>query len=259
MKSDKAGTFAGKDELYRQLTDTKLSIALLEQLEEETTLMEGEAWTKANPDAAKQEECFFAENEARTIAAIHRQLRRQAVGRFVRHDLPRVGRVAAAVLLVLYLGLTTAVATVQSVRVSLMKLLYNVEEQYTEISFQVDEAASFDVPADWTGSYYMSYVPEGYTLLDMSKGVPQGQEVIYQNVNGNILIFSENAIQVESNINTEGFQVRTIQVNGSTGLLATKPEETTLVWYETDRYFALWAVEPVETAIQIAEGVVRIK
>ena len=257
MKRNEAEVFLGKDELYQQLTDTKLRIALLVQQEKETAgFLEND--TMAD-DQQAQEAHFFAESEGRTIAKIHAQLRKQSLKHFARHDLPKIGQVAAAVLLVFYLGLTTAVATVQSVRVSLMKLLYNVEEQYTEISFQPDEDAAFDVPAEWDGDYFMAYIPDGYSFAGCTSNSVMQQEVAYIDAEGRSIRFCEMALQVESNIDTEGFSVKPVQINGASGLIATSASEATVIWATTDRYFLLRANCTKEEAIQIAEKVVRIK
>ena len=45
-----------------------------------------------------------------------------------------------------------------------MKLLLHVEEEYTELSLVEDEAASFDVPAEWQGGSFPAYIPEGMKL-----------------------------------------------------------------------------------------------
>lgn len=252
MKRNEDAAFLSKDELYSQLSETKLRIALLAQQESETEVMLGEG------ENVEDEKQFFEATEAGAMKAIHRQLRKQSVQHFLQRDLPKVGQIAAAMVLIFYLGLTAAVATVQSVRVSVMKLLYTVEEQYTEISFVPDEEASFDVPAEWQGSYYMSFIPNGYELTACASRSFQ-HEVVYTDSNGSIIRFSEIALQVESNIDTEGFSVKPFQLNGTTGLFAERADKVTLIWSTTDRYFVLSLVGHTEVAEQIAESVLRIK
>ncbi len=255
MKGNEASPFLGKEELYQQLTDTKLRIALLSQQEKETEALLSED----SPTLQDEEQRFFAATQDRTVGKIHAQLRKQSTQRFARNDLPRIGQVAAAALLVFYLGLSTAVATVQSVRVSLMKLLYNVEEQYTEIRFQPDEDAAFDVPTAWQADYFMSYLPEGYILELCFDKSSFGQEIIYEDLEGRILCFAEMSLEAEVNIDTEGFDVSPVQINGVTGLLAKNSDTTTIVWSTSDCYFILNVNESAETAKQVAESVVRIK
>lgn len=250
MKRNEDAAFLSKDELYSQLSETKLRIALLAQQESETEAMPGEG---------EEEKRFFEATEAGALKAIHRQLHKQSVQHFLQRDLPKVGRIAAAVLLIFYLGLTAAVATVRSVRVSMMKLIYNVEEQYTEIQFRPDEDASFDVPAEWAGSYFLSFVPEGYSLAVCSEAISAGQEVIFENAEGNLLRFSEMSLRIEANINTEGFRIRPVQINGRAGFLAENVNETIIVWSVTDRCFILSVQGTEALALQLAQSVVRIK
>lgn len=255
MKGNETYPFLGKEELYQQLTDTKLRIALLSQQEKETEAMLSED----SPAVQDEEKRFFSATQGRTVSKINAQLRKQSLQRFARHDLPKIGQIAAAVVLVFYLGLTTAVATVQSVRVSLMKLLYNVEEQYTEISFQPDEDASFDVPAEWDGNYFMSYIPDGYTLEICAPQSSFEQEITYVDDAGGRLQFTELSLDAEINIDTEGFGVSPVLINGSSGLLAENADESIVVWAMIDRYFVLNVSGSAESAKGIAEKVIRIK
>lgn len=256
MKRIEAITFMGKDELYRQLAYTKLRIALLAQQENEAKVLLN---AEASKSALAEEQKFFTDTQDRTIRRIRVQLLRQSAQNFARYDLRKIVRAAAAVLLVFYLGLTTAVATVQSVRVNLMKLLYNVEEQYTEISFQPDEEAAFEVPAEWAGNYFMSYIPNGYSFAFCSPPSTMEQEIIYTDSAGRMIRFCEMALQLEANIDTEGFSVMPVQVNGASGIIAEKATEVTVVWPAVDRYFMLNANCTRDEVIRIAKQVIRIK
>ncbi len=247
--------FQNQEELLKQLADTKLKLALLMQQQEET-----ERLLAAGDEAAmKEEDSFFASTQGRTLAHIRAQLRRQRARRLLRRDLPRVIRAAAAVLLVFCIGLTTAVAASPSLRVSLMRMLYHVEKQYTEVSFQSDESASVDVPPDWVNSYFMSYIPDGYKFILCSEPTSFDQEIIYENSEGKLLRFWESSFEMDFNIDTEGFAVSPIQISGFDGFIAVSSETTKIVWPTTDRCLTVIIDASAEEAIRIAEKVVRVK
>ena len=123
----------------------------------------------------------------------------------------------------------------------------------------MDEDASFDVPAAWKGDYFMSFIPDGYTLEICEHPSSIGQEIIYVDSTGNRLRFSELSMDAEINMNTEGFQVSSVLIDGNAGLFAENTDESMLVWSTTDRYFVLNVNNTVEAAKKIAEKVVCIK
>ena len=112
------------EELNNDLIALKLKIALQEcQQDEYQRIMVkyGE-----NPEIKKRlENC-----QDEMIRFIDRHLRRRKVKQFEKKTLPRLGRAAACFLLVIYIGLTVAVAASQSVRVELMQLILHIEKRY---------------------------------------------------------------------------------------------------------------------------------
>ena len=66
-----------------------------------------------------------------------------------------------------------------------------------------------------------------------------------------ILRFNENDRSVESNIDTEGYEVWEIEIHGRPAQLAAKEGKSKLVWSEADRFFILTVTEDAETAIKI--------
>ena len=100
-----------REELDEELTALKLKIALQEyQAESLETILADEPG-----DSSAREQ--LARSEKSTIRRLNRRLRRRSLRRFAVRTLPKAGRAAACLILVFYIGLTVAVATVQSVRV----------------------------------------------------------------------------------------------------------------------------------------------
>ncbi|MGI6235781.1 MAG: DUF4367 domain-containing protein [Christensenellales bacterium] len=243
--------------LEEQLSDIKLQIALLEaaRVEDEANLAQFNALPKDAPERSA-EQAFHDRMEPKIhglIRGLHRKERNRQLLRSAR----RVLRVAAAIFLVACIGLGTAMAVSSELRVTVMKLLYNVTPQYTEIRLVSDESAAFNIPGDWMGEFYPSYIPDGYILRSI-QGTRFTMDVTYDAPGDKVLIFAENHAAVETNVNTEGYEVRQLELNGSTALLAVKDGETTVVWQQDNKALYLTISENVETALQVVTGVRRI-
>lgn len=106
------------------------------------------------------------------------QLKRKRREHFWRETLPKVSRAAAVIVLIGAAGLATAIAAVGTVRARVLEFLMRTTPKYTELSLLENEALAFEVPADWEGKYFPSYVPEGY-LTYSTDCVPGSCEILY--------------------------------------------------------------------------------
>ena len=106
-----------EEELENELMALKLKMALRQYQEDKLARMMAEH----DDDAAGKERLANGQDEM--IRRIDRQLRKRQARRFARKTLPRFGKIAACLLLTFYVGLTVAVAAVQSVRVELLQFI----------------------------------------------------------------------------------------------------------------------------------------
>lgn len=195
---------------------------------------------------------------AKTLALIRRASRRPRPALPPR--LSGAIRVAAAALALLFIGIGTAMALSAQVRITVLRLLWRVTPQYTEIRLAPDEAAAFDVPADWPGEYYPSFIPEGYRLYGVSGG-DSLPIATYTNPSDpeKLLLFSESSPSAVSRIDTEGYTMEQISLHGVSALLAYKPGHSWVVWPQANKAFSVSVTEDQQTALKIAESVTRIK
>lgn len=243
--------------LKQQLEDTKLRLALLEYQQQEDKTRQVVQAALPPDDSEKQEETrFFARTQVNTLRLIRQQERRSARAEKPRR-FPRVLTAAAAVFLILALSLGTALAVFPALRIQVMRLLYRVTPEYTEVSFAPDEEAAFDVPAEWTGLYYPAYIPEGYAFYGFSG--TRMPTTAFVGKDDRLLRFSEYDQNTESNINSEDYTVEEVDINGAKGLMSWKDGHTILVWPATDKFFILRITENASMALEIARSVIRIK
>ncbi len=195
---------------------------------------------------------------AKTLALIRRASRRPRPALPPR--LAGAIRIAAAALALLFIGIGTAMALSAQLRITVLRLLWRVTPQYTELRLAPDEAAAFDVPADWPGEYYPSFIPEGYRFYAVSGGEQIGIAT-YTNVSDSekILRFIESDQNTVSKVDTEGYSIETIDLRGSEAMLARKSGHSKIIWQQAGKMLLLSVTEDRQTALKIAESVTRIK
>lgn len=237
-------------DLFGELLLQRETAALLAEIEAE----------KARGDTAEMD-AFFAKQDAKNLERIQRHFRRHRARVFFRQTLPRIGQIAAIVIAVVAVAGSVAIATSHTLRVQVMQLLVNIEEEYTELKLQENPAASFDIPAEWGGENYPSFIPDSLVagmvfsypdnnsveLIDKRTGAVKGQ-------------FSEYGADTEANIDTEDAVQESVMIGLNNGFLVKKETRVSLYWGDGRKYFVLTISDHDEsTVIRIAESVVRIK
>ncbi|MBR2923725.1 MAG: DUF4367 domain-containing protein [Clostridia bacterium] len=246
--------------LERSLADKAYDFLgdILLQAETEELLMEIEQ-EKSSGDTAEMD-TFFARQDQHNLQQIQRYFRKQGYKRLFTKTLPKVAQIAAVFFAVIALAGSVAIATSHTVRVHVMKLLYEMEEEYTTIKMVEDEEASFDVPAEWQGTSYMSYVPESYSVCNI---LSHGNNHIVEysdNVTGEVVLaFAEHGKNIETNVDTEDATSQIISINGYNGLLFSKGATHSVFWSDESQYYYLTLSNAtVYELISIANSVKRI-
>lgn len=215
---------------------------------------------EANGRTAEME-AFFARQDQANLKKIQVYCRKQRNRRFLRYTLPRLAQVAAVIIAVVALAGGVAVATSQTVRVQVMKLLRNIEEDYTELSLIEDKEASFDVPAEWQGSSFPSYIPEGMQM-EQILSMPDYHLVEYHLAStGQICMrFSEAGEGASTNIDTEDANVTTVMIRGDMGYMVQENGDVRIFWSDGQFYYILIMQNATgDEALRVAESVRKIR
>ena len=247
-----------RDELAARCEEAMLRLALYDCAAAESEQIvcdfdalpaeEKQALGQLSPSAYKR---FHQELNAR--------FRRAKVQRFSRHVLLPLGKAAAALVLVLSLGISTVVASSDTLRAAVFDLVFTRQATHTGIQLVENTQKAFDVPAEWKGRYYPSYIPEGYEVVKVSSSFDATHHIAFINDDGDLLHFSENTANTNSNIDTEGSQVKTVFVRGYSGLLSQKNGESILAWSADERYFVLILMGDEDLTLQVAESLRLIR
>ena len=133
------------DDIQDRHMDTMIRLAYLqkEALETEDILKEVEKSVKENeqvhPDIAYQ--MFLDKLESET-----RKERKTKRLNEAKKAMSRLVLIGACVVLVIGIAAPIAIANIEAIRVRVMELLINIQDEYTEISMVENEEMTFDVP-----------------------------------------------------------------------------------------------------------------
>lgn len=260
MKKHDGCFFKTEAELYQELEDVLLRLAFSRIQREDAQRLEKAVAEMAGTPQGEEMDAALKALRPKVMRTISRSVTLEKARRFSTATLPKIARVAAMCLLAFFLGLTTAIATVQPVRVKVLELIFSIEQEYTEIRFRDSTKAPVNVPDEWKGEYYLATVPSGFSITTLN------------NLNNNMLMVEfENEAQTETllfieansksvfKFDTEGEFTETAVIHGNVSLIASKENITTVVWHEDNKYFLLKYSGAKDEAIAIAKGVVRIK
>lgn len=234
--------------LYEELAALKIRIAFAEIDEDELA--------EFDRDLSSVSEGGYSEAaQKRTLKLIERKLNKRLRRRFIAHTLPHTLHVVTVVLLLFFIGLTTAVATVRPVRLRVLDFIAKIEEGYSEISFfnDIDNAV---VPSEWKGKYYPSFIPVEFTLSHIDEFY---NAAYYISKDERVLQFHELDDSVYSNVDIDEGSAFDITINGYNGIVMTDNESTTITWCINDIYLDLYYSGNLDEAKRIAESVQLIQ
>lgn len=99
-------------------------------------------------------------------------------------------KIAACIALVIVIAGPVAFAQSPTFRSKVMELLMQFDHEQGTVTYSFEEVpeAAFDIPTEWTGSHFMSYIPDG---LELTRINPLICYVEYAGSDNKLLSFSE--------------------------------------------------------------------
>ncbi len=190
----------------------------------------------------------------RVLKGAYLSIRKQKAHRVYKTVLLPAARVTALIAVIFSLGVTSVVAGSSTLRKAVYGLIFTQHETHTSVSFVADQNNYFDVPADWQGKYYPSFIPDGYELETVSDILSVSFRAIYKNPSGEYLHFIERTEDVKTNIDTENAAISFVTIRGYQGMMAVKDRKIMIAWSADERFFVLRLIGEESTAKQIAES-----
>lgn len=190
--------------------------------------------------------------------AARQQRRNSAMKRWI----PRIIEVAACLALVLAIAMPVAVANSAAFRSRVLRLLFEADEEQGSMNFSFveDPDASFEVPEDWTGNYFPSYFPGGFTYWGMN---PYMQSVEYRDDEGNQIFFREFTEDTSGSAGTDNSEVTYIDLHGTTAQMIDGDSlgihTVTITWANDTNWFVVNTNDVnTEEALAVARSVREI-
>ena len=247
-----------RDELAASLEEAMLRLALYDcaAAESEQIVRDFDALPSEEKQVLGQPSAAAYRRFQKDLKA---RFRRAKVQRFSRHVLLPLGKAAAALVLVLSLGISTVVASSDTLRAAVFDLVFTRQATHTEIQLVENTQKAFEVPAEWKGRYYPSFIPEGYKMVKIDSEEGTTSTISLINKDGHLMHFSENTLDTYTNIDTENANVKNVLIRGYKSLMSIKNGRVILVWSADERYFILNIAGDENAAIQVAESLRLIR
>jgi len=151
------------------------------------------------------------------------------------------------------------VASSDTLRAAVFDLVFTRQATHTEIQLVENTQKAFEVPAEWKGRYYPSFIPEGYKMVKIDSEEETSSTISLINIDGHLMHFSENTLDTYTNIDTENANVKNVLIRGYKSLMFIKNGRVILVWSADERYFILNIAGDENAAIQVAESLRLIR
>ena len=247
-----------RDELAARLEEAMLRLALYDcaAAESEQIVRDFDALPSEEKQVLGQPSAAAYRRFQKDLKA---RFRRAKVQRFSRHVLLPLGKAAAALVLVLSLGISTVVASSDTLRAAVFELVFTRQATHTEIQLVENTQKAFEVPAEWKGRYYPSFIPEGYKMVKIDSEDGTTSTISLINKDGHLMHCSENTLDTYTNIDTENANVKNVLIRGYKSLMSIKNGRVILVWSADERYFILNIAGDENAAIQVAESLRLIR
>lgn len=230
--------------LYNELEGLKIRIAFAEIDEDELNEYE------RNPSSVSESDYSDAAQK-KTLKLIEHKLNKRLRKQFVLKTLPRTLHIVTITLLLFFIGLTTAIATVRPVRLRILDFIARIEDNYSEISL-VNDIDYAIVPSEWKGEYYPVYIPGAFKLSHIDALFNMAN---YTSTDDRILQFGEYSDADYSNFSIDEENAFEISINDNAGIAMTDEDGTTITWCVNDTYLYLYFSDDFEEAERIAESV----
>lgn len=174
-------------------------------------------------------------------------------------------KIAACIALVIVIAGPVAFAQSPTFRSKVMELLmqFDTEQGTVTYSFEEVPSAAFDVPAGWTGTHFMAYVPEEFEIYEFD---PDYQEIEYRNTSNCMLFFGEYDESTVTVMGTDDADVSYISIHGQPASVVEAVSVydelpiVSIAWSNNVNWFNLYTFGlGKEETLRIAEAIKIIK
>ena len=169
---------------------------------------------------------------------------------------------AAIFFFVLIGSLSLAITSIDALRVKVLNIIVEIQDQYTSIRME-DEDVLSDAsqsgnqipPPDWNG-YVPNYIPEGFQIVNTEED-PVGYIIHYTDAEGKFIRFNQIIrTNTDLRIDTENANVQQITIKGNEALFVEKQGLINIVWEEEYLFYIVGEAEKDEMIKKIHIGLI---
>ena len=168
--------------------------------------------------------------------------------------LRRTVNIAACFIIMAAVTVPVAMATIPELRTYVSGLLVEHHTTYADIRMYDEPLPPLDVPEGWKGDFYLSYIPEGYRLVDIDAFF---NIVTYKNNSGHIFYFIESEDSDGSIMDNEDVEITYAEINGSEVMFMEKrnSDKITAVWTNGEVIFDIYGNVSMSEMVEMVYGV----
>lgn len=198
--------------MENQYIDLMIKLALDMQEQREVEAVEQDDGIPADPPVQQSAQRALSSAYER-IDQDDRVNRNRKALHIVGRCVASVLKAAACIALIAAIAVPVAFASSPAFRSKVMELMLYFDHNQGTVTFSLQENpdASFEVPAEWQGTHFMSYIPEG---LELTRINPLICYVEYTDSNNRVLSFGEYGEDTTFFQGTDGTTISCVEING---------------------------------------------
>ena len=169
----------------------------------------------------------------------------------------RKAAVAFCILFTVFFSVTAlSIAFTPDIIPGILSLYVEKHDTYAEITPDAS-LLSYDIPEDWHGFFYPSYIPDSYQIIVCdSHESADIHTAIWADADDNQIVFHENTNHVFGTINTEEADERIYNVHDLPAHLWVTDLDMQLIWSEYGKWFiVLMDGNNIEETLRIARSI----
>lgn len=213
-----------------------------------------ELWLDQEADKAYQEleelkaagnsaemDAFFERNDVKYLRLIEKRTRHYHSMRTTGKNMPRIIQVAAAVIAIISLAGSIAIAASPAVRMYLTNLLIRMTPEYISLKFVEDNSNELTYPSEWKGKYYPSSIPDGLAVDHIENVEDILHSVCYTTADSEIcrLEYSEMKDGI-INLDSEDAEINTSNVLGHEATVILKEDMIHIYWFDGETLYLVY-------------------
>ena len=167
-----------------------------------------------------------------------------------------------AIFIIIFITVTgSLIIGVEAFRLRIFNLFVQENEQYTDLSIieDGDKEMIITKPEGWTDYYYVSYLPNGYDLVDYS-GHDGYKTAIFSDGDNRISLITQTGdSEFLSQVDSEQGDIERIDLDGIDAIYFIKDDKGTIAWHIEDELIKISGYINKDEFIKIAKSLKKFK